>query len=710
MQMLYPTNCAVRRNNQGEIMEILPKRGGIIITVLLLLSISLMLAGCGGGGGGGGVSSEVVSGVAAVGAPLAGEAKIKDSSNPTREKTTVIGSDGTFAFDVTDMKGPFILSATGSVDGETHTLQSFADKAGTANINPLANAAVANAGGVDDPVAVFENPDHEKLNQIKADLPGAIAKLMTKLRPLLMRYNAQSDDPITVKFKADHTRLDGLFDDVKITLFQGILTITNKKTGAVIYTGMVSDILNGNFDGDNLPNPGPVPDAPVGVTAAGGDGQVTVSWTSVGNATSYNIYWSVAPGVTKANGAKIAGAVSPYIHTGRTAATTYYYIVTAVNSAGEGVESAQASATTNATPPPPPAIPTAPTGIIATGGTKQATIAWTTVTGATSYNLYWSTTVGVTKANGTKITGVTSPAVHSVLTDSTTYYYIVTAANSSGESPASVQVAATTLTPTPPPTAPGAPTSVTAAGGAKLSTVSWAAVTGATSYNIYWSTTAGVTTANGTKIAGVTSPFVHTVLSDGTTYYYIVTAANNAGESSASAQVSATTNAPPPAVPNAPTGVSATGGAKQVSISWSSVSGSTSYNLYWSTASGVTTATGTKIAGATSPYVQSGLADGTAYYYVVTAANSAGESPASAQASATTNPPISGIDGAALYTQYCSGCHDPLGSSVYQGASAALITQGIANVSTMRTKFNATTGTQIKLTPEQIAAIAAALI
>ncbi len=99
----------------------LMKRAGASIAVLCLLTMSVMIAGCGGGGGEG-VSSQTVSGVAATGAPLVGEAKIKDSSTPTQEKTTVIGSDGSFAFDVSDMTGPFILRATGQADGETHTL------------------------------------------------------------------------------------------------------------------------------------------------------------------------------------------------------------------------------------------------------------------------------------------------------------------------------------------------------------------------------------------------------------------------------------------------------------------------------------------------------------------------------------------------------------------------------------------------------------
>ncbi len=531
------------------VMKGLMKRAGASTTALCLLTVmSVMIAGCGGGGGEG-VSSQVVSGVAATGAPLAGEAKIKDSSTPAREKTTVIGSDGSFAFDVTDMKGPFILRATGHADGVAQKLHSFADNPGTANINPFTNAIVAIAADGDDPDEVFDRPNKNILEKIKAGVPGAIEKLLKKLRPLLRRYNADTDDPITIRFRTDHTRLDGLFDAVKITLLQGVLTITNKQTGAVIYTGNVTDILNGNLDEDNMPNPGDMPDHPGDVKAVGGDGQVTISWKAVSNATSYNIYWSLTAPVTKANGTQIAGAVSPYVQTGLAADTRYYYIVTAVNSAGESEASDRESATTTAAPAPAPTIPAAPAGVIATGGTKQVTVSWPVVSGATSYNLYWSATAGVTKATGTQIAGATSPTVQNGLTDETTYYYILTAVNSAGESDASVQVAATTLGATPSPTMPSAPTGVGATGGANQVTVSWSAVSGATSYNLYWGTASGVTTTTGTKISGTTSPYFQTGLSAGTAYYYIVTAVNGAGESPASTEATATTNAAPPPPP-----------------------------------------------------------------------------------------------------------------------------------------------------------------
>jgi fibronectin type 3 domain-containing protein len=287
-------------------------------------------------------------------------------------------------------------------------------------------------------------------------------------------------------------------------------------------------------------------------------------------------------------------------------------VVTAVNAIGESAASSQASASL--------VQPNAPTGVTAIPtSSTSATITWNAVAGATSYNLYWSTTSGVTPANGTKIADVTSPYTQTGLTDGSTYYYVVTAVNAIGESAASSQ-ASVSLMP------PSSPTGVNTTPGNGQVQISWTAVSGAASYNIYYSITSGAG-IGGNKITGANNPYTLTGLTNGTTYYFVVTAVNVYGESAASSQVSATP------VLSAPTGVQATPGNGQVQISWTTESGAASYNIYYSKTSGAGTG-GTKITGATSPYTVQPLSNGTTYYFVVTAVGSGGESVPSSQASA----------------------------------------------------------------------------
>ncbi len=89
------------------------------------------------------------------------------------------------------------------------------------------------------------------------------------------------------------------------------------------------------------------------------------------------------------------------------------------------------------------AAPGIPATVSASAGDGANTISWGTVSGATSYNIYWGTSTGVTTATGTRITNAISSYNHSGLTNGTTYYYIVTATGSFGESAASSEVNAT---------------------------------------------------------------------------------------------------------------------------------------------------------------------------------------------------------------------------------------------------------------------------
>jgi N-acetylneuraminic acid mutarotase len=196
----------------------------------------------------------------------------------------------------------------------------------------------------------------------------------------------------------------------------------------------------------------PVPGAPTGVSATAGDGQVTIGWSPVTRATSYNLHWNTRSGVTKNTGNLIPAVSAPFAHTGRVNGTAYYYVVTAVNAGGGSAESAEVHAIPSASAPPPgPAVPpqnpvpAAPTGVTATPLDSRVTIGWNPVTGATRYNLYWSATAGVTKSSGNSVSEVSNPYTHTGRINGTTYYYALTALNSAGESAESAVVSATPL-------------------------------------------------------------------------------------------------------------------------------------------------------------------------------------------------------------------------------------------------------------------------
>lgn len=87
------------------------------------------------------------------------------------------------------------------------------------------------------------------------------------------------------------------------------------------------------------------------------------------------------------------------------------------------------------------------------------------------------------------------------------------------------------------------------------------------------------------------------------------------------------------AIPNPPTNLTAAAGNAQVSLSWTASAGATSYNVKRSTTNGSGYATVGSTASAS--FVNTGLTNGTTYYYVVTAVNASGESGNSNQASAT---------------------------------------------------------------------------
>ena len=329
------------------------------------------------------------------------------------------------------------------------------------------------------------------------------------------------------------------------------------------------------------------PAAPSGLTATGGNGQISLSWTGVDGATSYNVLRGDSPG-TEAN--PVASAVTNYDDTGLAAGKTYYYVVQAVNSGGTSGNSNEASATT---------IPAAPAGLTATGGAGQVTLAWNAVAGATSYPVSRATA-----ASG-PFTQIAAPAAttytDTAVAGGTTYYYVVQAIVPQGTTAQSSVASAT------PSVAP--PVVHVVGSGADL-TVSWSAVAGATSYDV--ARAAGGTSTFTTIATGAASPYLDSGLPANTTFRYQVTA-NTASGAFTSAPVDATT------APAAPASVTADPANHRVLVQWPAVAGASSYDVRRGTSpGGPFSSVGLS---STTSFSDTTAANGATVYYVVRSLN-----------------------------------------------------------------------------------------
>jgi hypothetical protein len=189
---------------------------------------------------------------------------------------------------------------------------------------------------------------------------------------------------------------------------------------------------------------------------------------------------------------------------------------------------------------------------------------------------------------------------------------------------------------TPPPAAPSS-LSATAVSSSQINLAWTDNASNENGFTIERATGSGAFSALATVAANVTS-YQSTGLAASTAYSYRVRASNAGGNSAYSNTASATTQAVSTQPPATPTGLTATAGNAQVGLSWSAAANAASYNIKRATvSSGPYSTVGTTTS---TSFTNTGLTNGTTYYYVVSAVNAVGESANSAQVSATPTAPV----------------------------------------------------------------------
>lgn len=217
--------------------------------------VGLLLVSCGT------ASRPTVSGVAQADGPVLGTVSLVDSSPAPARRTAVTGADGAFSIDVSGLTPPYLLR----VEGSAGRLYAATREGHGADVNPITSAAFAGAAGrsdEDDDDDAFEHQRGDENHDTAGRAGRLLTQLGTVLAPLFERYGIT--DPA-----ADRAAVRLLLADVRFEVRRGVLTVTNRETGAVIFTGPLSDLGSGTFDPDAMPpGPGPTPPPPTAAEGA----------------------------------------------------------------------------------------------------------------------------------------------------------------------------------------------------------------------------------------------------------------------------------------------------------------------------------------------------------------------------------------------------------------------------------------------------------
>jgi hypothetical protein len=457
-------------------------------------------------------------------------------------------------------------------------------------------------------------------------VPGAPADVVAQAgnREAVVTWTAPADDggrPITGYVVT--AQPGGLF--VTVAASERRATLTGLTNGTE-YTFTVAATNTAGTGAVSVASQGVVPKSVPGVPtelyASEGDASAVLTWRAPDASGSpilrylVKVFDMLDNGGTLVNTQEVAG--SPATITGLTNGGLYRFTVTAENAVGQGPESERSNEMV------PVGLPTAPRNVRATAGNRRVLVEWMPPEygGGVPTRIYRVRGY----AAGTLVRDISTIGTSLDVTDlanGTAYQFAVSATSSAGEGPA-----APLTDPVIPRAVPSMPRAVVATPGNGQVSLSWAAPQddGGNPVTLYTVRVLVGSTVQDTRTTTGTSLIVGS-LSNGTAYGFTVAATNSEGQGLPSAVVQAT----PRTVPDVPQDVQVSRGDGQIQVTWAVPlgDGGSPITHYTVRAYIGSTVARTQTSSTTSATV-TGLTNGTAYTFRVSAHNAAGEGPASA--------------------------------------------------------------------------------
>jgi hypothetical protein len=188
-------------------------------------------------------AATVIQGVVAVGAAVSGASVVvKDADATTSDVTTTAGADGSYSADVSALKAPFVVSATGTLNGEPVSIVAVVPSVSgsannTANVTSLTTAVAALLAPGGD-LSTLNTPATLATAASATKVADATALVVNTLKtdPEISAALGAGFNPLTTVFTANGTGIDGVLDKLEVTVATTGVSISNN-SAAITSTG-----------------------------------------------------------------------------------------------------------------------------------------------------------------------------------------------------------------------------------------------------------------------------------------------------------------------------------------------------------------------------------------------------------------------------------------------------------------------------------------